>query len=76
MRKLLEINDPSSCLNKAEDNEPLFVLRAHDITTPDVVRFWLENAEAKGAQIEPAKKEHALACIAQMEAWPNRKLPD
>lgn len=64
------------CLDKVADDEPIFVLRAQDITAPDVVRFWIRNALDQGAHIDPEKLTHAWACIDAMEAWPMRKLPD
>jgi hypothetical protein len=32
--------DPNSCWSKAADDEPIFILRAHDQFAPAVVRFW------------------------------------
>lgn len=40
MTKSQEISDPNSCINKAEDDEPVFVLRANDPLMPKVVQFW------------------------------------
>lgn len=40
MNKDREVVDPNSCLNKAEDDEPIFVLRANDPLMPKVVQFW------------------------------------
>jgi len=40
MIKREEIANPDSCLNRAEDDEPIFVLRAHDKTVPSVIRAW------------------------------------
>jgi hypothetical protein len=40
MIKREEIANPDSCLNRAEDDEPIFVLRAHDKTAPSVIRAW------------------------------------
>jgi len=34
------LEDPNSCWSKAVDDEPVFILRAHDQFAPIVVRFW------------------------------------
>lgn len=40
MLKSEEIRDPRSCLNRATDNEPIFVLLARDQAAADTVRWW------------------------------------
>ena len=40
MVKRDELADPASCLNRAADDEPLFVLRASDPLAVNVVRDW------------------------------------
>ena len=60
MRKIDEIEQPASGLNKARAEEPLFVLRAKDPLAPAVVRTWANNAEATGAH-EPEKIAEARA---------------
>ncbi len=35
-----ELTNPNSCLNKAADDEMIFVLRAHDMLSPFLVRQW------------------------------------
>jgi hypothetical protein len=62
------------CLGKAADNEPVFVLRAQDMSAPGLVRLWAENASSVGCSSE--KVAEALKCAVEMEAWPNRKDPD
>ena len=83
MRKQDELDDPRSCLNKAGPDEPLFVLRAHDIFAPDTVRAWISAVKhgyfLRGLEIsdELAEKlEGAEGCATLMEAWPTRKAPD
>jgi hypothetical protein len=41
MRKRDELADPNSCLNKAADNEWLFVLLGRDQASAATVRFWV-----------------------------------
>ncbi len=45
MKKIDEISDPSSCINKADNDEPVFVLRANDPLAPAVVDYWANQAE-------------------------------
>lgn len=41
MLKKEEIAEPNSCLNKAKDDEPIFVLLGRDPVAAKVVRFWI-----------------------------------
>lgn len=40
MRKRHEIANPDSCLNKAREDELMFVLLARDIAAPQIIRAW------------------------------------
>jgi hypothetical protein len=73
-----ELTNPNGCLNKAADDEPIFVLRANDVIAANIVRRWadgylIEKREhsADGcltkAQLEKAKEARGLAN--QMDAW-------
>jgi len=71
-----------TCLQKAGDEEPIFVLRAQDQFAANIVRYWAkiyrENHEAHGTfnvKIE-AKYVEALELAEKMEQWPTRKMPD
>ena len=48
MRKLDEIALPSSCLNRARDDEYLFVLLGRDIASPGTIRDWVRRRIALG----------------------------
>lgn len=48
MRKGHELSDPNSCLNKAQDDELLFVLLARDASSPVAVRSWVQDRIARG----------------------------
>jgi hypothetical protein len=48
MTKLEEINDPRSCLNRAADDELVFVLRASDPAATVAVAAWMEARIALG----------------------------
>ena len=64
----------SVSLMKADDSEPIFVLRAQDSLAAAVVRFWADEAAKAGANA--AKIAEAREVADAMERWPTRKLPD
>lgn len=68
MIKIDELVSPTSCLNKAGDDEPIFVLRAKDPLAAEVVRFWADKATTSG-QHESSKIMEAQGLAAQMETW-------
>lgn len=68
MKKRDEIEQPNSCLNKAADHEPLFVLRGKDAIAPEVVEKWAQRAEELGIH-EPRKIAEARALANQMREW-------
>lgn len=66
MRKKDELRHPTSCLNKADPNEPIFVLRAKDPIAAQVIRHWA----AMAVDIhESEKREEALECAELMDVW-------
>ena len=70
------------CLKKIADDEPLFVLRAQDVTAPVLVRFWATIVQAqykKEGRTIPAKVKEAEVLALQMEEWQKAhtaKIPD
>lgn len=52
MRKRDELTDPNSCLNKAKDDEPLFVLCARDLCAQTTVLAWI-NARLESGKNKP-----------------------
>lgn len=40
MMKQTELNDPNSCLNRAREDEQIFVLLGRDVAAPEAVRMW------------------------------------
>jgi hypothetical protein len=64
----------SVSLIKADDTEPIFVLRAQDRLAAAVVRFWADEAQKAGANA--AKIAEAREVADAMEQWPSRKVPD
>ncbi len=56
----------SQCLQKAGDEEPIFVLRAKDPTAPSTIRKWVADNEG----IQPAEKlKQALELALEMDGW-------
>jgi hypothetical protein len=53
-------------VNAGED-EPIFVLRAHDALAVPTVNYWIDLAASIG--VPAAKLERARADVAAMEAW-------
>lgn len=66
MKKADELRSNTSCLNKAANDEPLFVLRAKDPVAPMTVRLWASMAEGIHEQ---EKIDEAIATADQMERW-------
>jgi hypothetical protein len=56
-----------TCLQKAGDAEPIFVLRAQDQLAPIVVRKWADMAYKAGSPRAKVNEAHELAD--KMEAW-------
>lgn len=72
-----------TCLQKAADDEPIFVLRAQDFYAPRLVRDWALWARCGGQRQDGSisdalqtKIDEALALADEMEKWPRRKYPD
>lgn len=75
MRKTDEIRGPS-CLTNAQDDEPIFVLRANDEIGSNIVRKWadLYLAQKKACygrltDKQQAKFSEALRLADMMDAW-------
>ena len=79
----------NKCLEKAADDEPIFVLRAQDIIASSTVKYWalalhlaICNKGLKGrarhkiSECSQPKIKEALELATKMEQWPNKKIPD
>jgi hypothetical protein len=51
MRKRDELTDPSSCMNKAKDDEWTFVLLGRDAAAPAAVRAWIDERVSLGKNL-------------------------
>lgn len=75
MRKADEISSVVSCLNRAADDEPLFVLRANDENAPAIVTEWARMyEESKGGLVnmtipQRAKYNEAFEAASHMRIW-------
>ena len=68
MRKCDELNDPTSCLNRAQPMERLFVLLARDAAAPATVKFWANERVRLGKNfITDPQIMEALECARLME---------
>lgn len=75
MLKKDEIANPNSCLNRAQDDEPIFVLKASDASAPTVIVEWCSHYHERHRKAKTltkerlAKESEALKLARQMEAW-------
>jgi hypothetical protein len=68
MNKIDELTNPDSCLNRAGDNEMLFVLLARDAAAPYVIEEWcrIRITMGKNKSIGDPQILGALECARQM----------
>lgn len=70
MLKSSELKDPSSCLNRAADDEPVFVLLARDGAAPTAIRSWCNERIVSGKNtVSDHQIREALAAADRMEQW-------
>lgn len=55
------------CFLNAADDEPIFVLRAHDALAVPAVLYWIDLAASVG--VPEAKLDRAREDVKRMEAW-------
>lgn len=68
MKKYEEIFSPASCLNRARDDEMLFVLLARDPAAPVAIRAWVnERVKVGKNKITDDQIAEALRCAKQTE---------
>lgn len=72
MRKQDELTK-QGCLNKAADDEMLFVLRAQDITAPKVILNWIEQNFHTCSE---EKLREAFECAIEMKKFKRTKVAD
>jgi hypothetical protein len=75
MLKRDELKEPNSCLNRADEVEPLFVLRANDENAPAAVSAWARDYIVSkggwGSMTDDQKKKYAEAMdiASSMRIW-------
>ena len=68
MIKRRELKEQKSCLNKADDDEMLFVLIGRDIAAPVAIRAWIEERIRTGKNVRTdAQIVEAEECAQWME---------
>lgn len=68
MKKRDELSRDGSCLNRARDDEMIFVLLERDESAPDAIRAWIESRIRKGKNNPgDAQIMDAFRCIDAME---------
>lgn len=72
-----EMSNPDSCLNRADDEEPLFVLRANDELAYLAVMLWaghyrISKEQLNDGEMLPHQEEkynEAIDLAARMKRW-------
>jgi hypothetical protein len=72
MLKKEELAQPTSCMNKAAPDEPVFVLRAKDPFAAQAVRLWAAMAQGHH---EDDKLCEAADLADHMDRWRNSQPP-
>jgi hypothetical protein len=72
MNKADNLRNPASCLNKAEPDEPLFILRAKDPVAAQTVRHWATMSDGNH---EAEKIAQALKAADEMDRWRANRFP-
>jgi hypothetical protein len=73
--KAEELANPNGCLNKAADDEPIFVLRGQDLHADFGVDQWATAAALMLGDYH-WKVIEARQIAQQMRDYPKRKMPD
>lgn len=67
MTKAEELANPNSCLNKAKDDEMLFILRAKDVCAPFAIAEWIrKRIEIRMNRWTDPKIQEANRCVDTM----------
>jgi hypothetical protein len=63
-----ELKNPRSCMNRARDDEIVFVLLGRDAAAPAAIRAWCDERIRLGKnRIDDAQIIEAYACAIRME---------
>lgn len=70
MIKSKELTDPKSCMSRAKDDEPTFVLLARDPAAPEAIRAWTQYRVSMGKnRITDDQIQEALSCAYEMKKY-------
>lgn len=69
MTKAELLADPESCWNKAEDDEPVFVVLGRDPAAGDTVRYWATLSSHAGYHRQE-KIHDAIEDAEALDEWP------
>lgn len=72
--EIAKANRAEGCLGKAHPDEPVFILRAQDSLSADLVEKWAIHARSLGCGNDKVNEAFALAD--EMRHWHIRKNPD
>jgi len=64
--------DNCPTLKKVATDEPIFVLRAQDVSAPETILEWIRLNPA----LPDGKRREAFECSEAMRRWPKRKSAD
>jgi hypothetical protein len=74
MIKRDELANPNSCLNRAADNEPIFVLRGKDVAIQETIRNWIRERIRLGKnKINDTQISEAFDFIGLCDLWQNQQ---
>lgn len=77
MIKRDELSNPNSCLNKAEPDEIVFVLRAKDESAPVAIQAWINHRLETGKNFAHDQKIlDAQECIQMMQEYRFNNQPE
>lgn len=72
--EIAKANRGEGCLGKSHPDEPVFILRAQDSLSADLVEKWAIHARSLGCGNDKVNEAFALA--EEMRHWHIRKNPD
>jgi hypothetical protein len=64
--------EAGDCLSRCQDDEPIFVLCARDVTAPAAVHDWATRVQSF-PDPDPIKVRNARECADLMAKWPGKK---
>ncbi len=67
----------AKCVINARESEPIFVLRAQDLSAQPALETWINKVKWYDRDVQPVDKiRDAEECLTEFKAYPIHKLPD